>query len=70
MSNGKKLPAGYGLYKALMERRGVKAYLTPSAYRKVGALQAFEALLPRKPKAVVPQIRERYRKTGGISGLF
>ena len=69
MSNGKK-PAGYAIYKALMERRGVKAYLTPSAYQKVGALQAFEALLPRRPKAVVPQIREKKRRTGGISGLF
>ena len=67
MSNGKK-PAGYGLYKALMERRGVKAYLTPSAFEKVGALQAFEALLPRK--GVIRTIRERQRRTGGVSGYF
>ena len=69
MSNGKK-PAGYSLYKALMERRGVKAYLTPSAFEKVGALQAFEAFLPKKSKAVVQQIREKKRRTGGVSGLF
>lgn len=68
--NNKPKPAGYGLYKTLMERRGVKAYLTPSAFEKVGAVQAFEALLPKRPKAVVPLIRKRQRITRGVSGLF
>jgi len=65
MSNGL---GGYGLYKKLMELRGIKAYLTPSAYRKVGALKAYEAFWPRK--GVVSQVREKQRKTGGVSGLF
>lgn len=70
MANEKRLPTGYGLYKSLMERRGVKSYLTPSAFGKVGALRAYEALLPPGKKGVVPKIRERYRRTGGVSGLF
>jgi len=69
MSN-QRSPRGYGLYKSLMQRKGVKSYLTPSAYQKVGALHAYEALWRASPKALVPQIRERYRKTGGVSGLF
>ena len=65
-----RLPGGYGLYKTLMQARGVKSFLTPSAFGKVGALRAFEAFLPPRPKAVVPKIRARKRRTGGTSGLF
>ena len=68
--NGQRLPGGYKLYQTLMKTRGVKSYLTPKAYQKVGALQAFEAFLPPKPKAVVPKIRAKKRYTGGVSGLF
>ena len=70
MPDRKRLPMGYGLYKSLMERKGVKAYLTPSTYQKVGALQAYEALWRPSPKAVIPKIREKKRRTGGVSGLF
>ena len=70
MSNGKRLPVGYGLYRKLQESRGVKAYLTPHAFRTVGSLRAFEDLLPRKRKGVVHGIRSKKRRTGGISGLF
>lgn len=69
MSN-QRSPRGYGLYKTLMQARGVRSYLSPSAYQKVGALQAYEAFLPKRPKAVVPQIRAKKRRTGGVSGLF
>lgn len=67
---GEQFPNVYPLYEALMKWRGVESYLTPSAFHKVGALRAFQTLFPPDPQALTPQIQERYRQTGGVSGLF